>query len=63
MCSGQNWVSLACRGKSESEFPAGLYCVLSAYSGNVNTSSPSSLFFNSEWENMVIKNNMHVLIY
>lgn len=20
-------------------------------------------FFNSEWENMVIKNNMHVLIY
>lgn len=44
MCSGQNWVSLACRGKSESEFPAGLYCVLSAYSGNVNTSSPSSLF-------------------
>lgn len=62
MCSGQNWVSLACRGKSE--FPVGLYCVLSAYSGNVNTSSPSSLFFfNSEWENMVIKNNMHVLIY
>lgn len=46
MRSGQNRVSLACRSLSESEFPGGVYCVLSVCSGNVSASFiPSSLSF------------------